>query len=221
MGGNRIGMKHYLLAAKQKNSLLASLEKDLGGFAFPRSLPQGRVASALRFQLNRALVKHDNNSRELIHPLIGIKPLLALWVLAAALVGSSAATISPLPDKVSPAVSDRQDFQTPDRVRLTGWVGLRIDANEANRLVKLDPARLLEGYRKRPGRQSWDGEHVGKWLHAATLAWVNTGDPALRASMSTLGWDVVGSGAHDFAAFLDVDLSKLADVARMAGVKAD
>jgi tripartite-type tricarboxylate transporter receptor subunit TctC len=46
-------------------------------------------------------------------------------------------------------------------------------------------------------------------------------DPALRASMSTLGWDVVGSGAHDFAAFLDVDLSKLADVARMAGVKAD
>jgi hypothetical protein len=191
LGGNRIGMKHYLLAAKQKNSLLASLEKDLGGFAFPRSLPQGRVASALRFQLNRALVKHDNNSRELIHPLIGIKPLLALWVLAAALVGSSAATISPLPDKVSPAVSDRQDFQTPDRVRLTGWVGLRIDANEANRLVKLDPARLLEGYRKRPGRQSWDGEHVGKWLHAATLAWVNTGDPALRSKLDYVAAELI------------------------------
>jgi DUF1680 family protein len=43
--------------------------------------------------------------------------------------------------------------------------------------------RLLEGYRHRPGRQSWDGEHVGKWLHAATLAWVNTGDPALRAKL--------------------------------------
>ena len=55
---------------------------------------------------------------------------------------------------------------------------MRIEANEANRLVKLDPARLLEGYRKRPGRQSWDGEHVGKWLHAATLAWVYT--PATR-----------------------------------------
>ena len=51
------------------------------------------------------------------------------------------------------------------------------------RLAKLDPARLLEGYRKRPGRQTWDGEHVGKWLHAATLAWANTGDPALREKL--------------------------------------
>ena len=38
-------------------------------------------------------------------------------------------------------------------------------------------------YRKRPGRQTWDGEHVGKWLHAATLAWVNTGDPELRKKL--------------------------------------
>ena len=46
--------------------------------------------------------------------------------------------------------------------------------------MKIDTDRLLEGYRKRPGRQAWDGEHIGKWLHAATLAWVNTGDEALR-----------------------------------------
>ena len=68
----------------------------------------------------------------------------------------------------------------PDRLQLSGWIGERMRANEANRLVKLDTTRLLEGFRKRPGRQSWDGEHVGKWLHAATLAWVNSGDPALR-----------------------------------------
>ena len=90
---------------------------------------------------------------------------------------------TPEPDAVACAVTDRQDFQVPDRVRLTGWAGLRLQANEMNRLVKLDPARLLEGYRKRPGRQSWDGEHVGKWLHAATLAWVYTGDPALRRKL--------------------------------------
>jgi hypothetical protein len=128
-------------------------------------------------------VKHSVSSSEFILPLIGIKPLLAAWLSAAALMVSPAASISPLPDKVTPVVLDRQDFQIPDRVRLTGWVGMRIDANEANRLVKLDPARLLEGYRKRPGRQSWDGEHVGKWLHAATLAWVYTGDPALRQKL--------------------------------------
>ena len=87
------------------------------------------------------------------------------------------------PEKVVPAVADRQDWQSPAQVHLSGWIGQRIEANEVNRLVKLDPARLLEGYRKRPGRQAWDGEHVGKWLHAATLAWVYTGDPALRTKL--------------------------------------
>src|SRR5437762_2260017 len=86
-------------------------------------------------------------------------------------------------DKVQPVIADRQDMRSPADMHLTGWIGSRIEANESNRLVKLDPARLLEGYRKRPGRQSWDGEHVGKWLHAATLAWVNTGDPALRQAL--------------------------------------
>jgi DUF1680 family protein len=98
-------------------------------------------------------------------------------------VVAQASAITPVPEKVAPAVADRQDFQVPDRVHLDGWIGTRITANESNRLAKLDPARLLEGYHHRPGRQSWDGEHVGKWLHAATLAWVNTGDPALREKL--------------------------------------
>jgi uncharacterized protein len=136
-------------------------------------------------------VKHSDNSRKLIHRLSGIKPLLAVWVSAAALMVSPAATISPLADKITPVVPDRQDFQIPDRLHLTGWVGMRIEANEANRLVKLDPARLLEGYRKRPGRQSWEGEHVGKWLHAATLAWVYTGDPALCEKLDYVAAELI------------------------------
>ncbi|MDP3849267.1 MAG: glycoside hydrolase family 127 protein [Luteolibacter sp.] len=91
--------------------------------------------------------------------------------------------MEPLPFVIPSAVRDAQDFQAPDRVHLDGWIGLRIAGNEANRLVKIEPDRLLEGYRKRPGRQTWDGEHVGKWLHAATLAWANTRDPALRAKL--------------------------------------
>jgi tripartite-type tricarboxylate transporter receptor subunit TctC len=46
-------------------------------------------------------------------------------------------------------------------------------------------------------------------------------DPAMRASVAALGWDVAGTSARDFAAFLEVELVKLADVAREAGVKAD
>ncbi|MEO8613858.1 MAG: beta-L-arabinofuranosidase domain-containing protein [Luteolibacter sp.] len=93
------------------------------------------------------------------------------------------AAITPLPEKSPGLVADQQAFLVPDRVKLTGWLGTRIDANVNNRLVKIDTGRLLEGYRKRPGRQTWDGEHVGKWLHAATLAWVYNGDPALRAKL--------------------------------------
>lgn len=69
------------------------------------------------------------------------------------------AAITPVPEKIACAVADRQDFAPPDRLKLEGWVGSRIEANEANRLVKIDTARLLEGYRKCPGRQSWDGDH--------------------------------------------------------------
>ena len=112
---------------------------------------------------------------------IGTRMLVS--ALAFVIVNSHATPITPLPEKVPGTVADQQDFQIPDRVQLTGWLGTRIAANETNRLAKLDVNRLLEGYRQRPGRQSWDGEHVGKWLHAATLAWVNTGDPALRAKL--------------------------------------
>ena len=95
----------------------------------------------------------------------------------------------------------------PDRLRLTGWIGLRMQANEAGRLVKLDPARLLEGFRKRPGRQSWDGEHVGKWLHAATLAWVNTGDPALREKLDYIAAELIKCQLADgyLGTYLDKD----------------
>src|SRR5439155_17893873 len=96
-----------------------------------------------------------------------------------------------VPEKAAPAIADKQDFQTPDAVRLAGWIGTRIAANEGNRLVKLDAARLLEGFRKRPGRQIWDGEHVGKWMHAATLAWANTGDPSLREKLDYVAAELV------------------------------
>jgi hypothetical protein len=108
-------------------------------------------------------------------------PPICLLVLIG--VTSLSGTVVPFPDKVACTVPDRQAFQQPDQVHVASWLGTRIAANEVNRLAKIDPARLLEGYRQRPGRQSWDGEHVGKWLHAATLAWVYSGDAALRQKL--------------------------------------
>ena len=104
-------------------------------------------------------------------------------LMALSLNAGTAGALTPLPEKISGAVPDRQAFQTPDAVQLDGWLGSRIRASESNRLAQIDTDRLLEGYRHRPGRQAWDGEHVGKWLHAATLAWVYAGDPAPRARL--------------------------------------
>ena len=109
----------------------------------------------------------------------------------AAVITPLASAVTPVPEKVSCAITDRQDFQPPDHLHLTGWLGSRIDANEKNRLVKMDPARLLVCYRNRPYWQSYDGEHVGKWLHAATLAWVNTGDPELRQKLDFTATELV------------------------------
>lgn len=104
-------------------------------------------------------------------------------LLVATVATAVAEPMTAVPEKISGVVKDRQDFQIPDRVHQTGWEGLRSTASITNRLVKVDLDRSLEGFRHRPGRQAWDGEHVGKWLHAATLEWVNSGDPVLRAKL--------------------------------------
>lgn len=86
-------------------------------------------------------------------------------------------------ESVPCAVPDKQIAPAPDATHLNGFLGVRLEANAFNRLAKIDEDRLLEGFRKRPGRQAWDGEHVGKWLHAATLAWVYTQDGKLREKL--------------------------------------
>jgi uncharacterized protein len=120
---------------------------------------------------------------------------------------AASAAITPLPDAVTPVIADKQDAQVPDRVHLTGWVGARMAVSESNRLAVVDVDRLLEGYRKRPGRQSYDGEHIGKWLHAATLAWVNTGDPALRQRLDFVAAELVKCQLPDgyLGTYLDKD----------------
>lgn len=103
--------------------------------------------------------------------------LLSLGLLAA--LGLPAAPVV-VPETIPAVVADKQSWQSPHNAHLDGLLGGRLDANAFNRLLNIDEPRLLEGFRKRPGRQAWDGEHVGKWLHAATLAWDYTQDAKLR-----------------------------------------
>jgi len=113
-----------------------------------------------------------------------VKKYLSTILISKTLSLSAFSAITPLPYVVPAVVDDRQEAQVPDRVRLSGMLGARIEANTYTRLLEtVDVDRLLEGYRKRPGRQTWDGEHIGKWIHAASLAWANSGDAKLRAKI--------------------------------------
>jgi DUF1680 family protein len=90
---------------------------------------------------------------------------------------------NPIKDKIPPAIQDRFETLQPSQIRLTGYLGQRVTNNESNRLLHVDLEPLLAGYKNRPGSHPWIGEHIGKWLHAATLAWVYTGDKALKTKL--------------------------------------
>ena len=66
-----------------------------------------------------------------------------------------------------------------------GWIADRMNLNVEKRLLQLDLDMILEPFVNRPGKQWWVGEHVGKYLHAATYAWQFTGNDRLKARMDS------------------------------------
>jgi DUF1680 family protein len=113
-------------------------------------------------------------------PLIRFPALVA--VVATVVI---AAPVEPVPDKVEAKLPDVMAPIEPSAVHVDGWLGHRIDLNVSQRLLAVDLRPLLAGFQHRPGDHPWIGEHLGKWLHAATLAWAYTGDPALRAKLDS------------------------------------
>ena len=66
-----------------------------------------------------------------------------------------------------------------------GWIADRMNLNVEKRLLQLDLDMILEPFVNRPGKQWWVGEHVGKYLHAATYAWQFTGNDRLKARIDS------------------------------------
>ena len=118
---------------------------------------------------------------------------VSLFVLAAgtALARTPAPAHQPGSLLVPPKRPDAVELPQPDEVHLEGWLGHRVVSSEKNRLMAVNEDTLLAGIRHRPGEQAWNGEHVGKWLHAATLAWVNTCDPALKQQLDHMAAELI------------------------------
>ncbi len=111
--------------------------------------------------------------------------------------GGADAIPEPVPIVVEAGLADAASVLSPSQIHIGGWLGARIDANARNRLLAVDTEPLLAGYRKRPGSHPWIGEHVGKWLHAATLAWAYTGDPHLKAKLDRVAADLIACQEPD------------------------
>ncbi len=116
-----------------------------------------------------------------------------LYLLTALAIAArpDAGEIEPLPPKAPARVADALEMLSPAAVHIDGWIGKRIDANVQQRLLPIDTEPLLAGFRHKPGNHPWIGEHVGKWMHAATLAWAYTGDPQLRKKLDQVAAELV------------------------------
>ncbi len=90
---------------------------------------------------------------------------------------------------MKPAVQTQVEiaFESADLsgTQYDGWIADRMGINVEKRLLTLDLDMILEAFVNRPGKQWWAGEHVGKFLHAATYAWQFTGDDRLKARMDS------------------------------------
>ena len=52
--------------------------------------------------------------------------------------------------------------------------------NREKRLLQIDLESILTPYKHRPGIQEWTGEHLGKFLYAASLEYQNTRSPEIK-----------------------------------------
>jgi DUF1680 family protein len=122
---------------------------------------------------------------------------LLTTLLLVPLAALHAASVEPPHYKVAARLPDVGEILSPSAVDIEGWLGARVEANEAKRLLVVDTEPLLAGFRKKPGSHPWIGEHVGKWMHAATLAWANTGDSALRGKLDRVAGELIATQEPD------------------------
>jgi len=67
-----------------------------------------------------------------------------------------------------------------------GLLGYRLQVNLEKRLLQIDSAILLSGFKKRPGTQTWIGEHVGKFLFSASKMYAYSHDPRIKHLMDDM-----------------------------------
>src|SRR5215203_2331019 len=66
-----------------------------------------------------------------------------------------------------------------------------MNVNHEKRLLQIDSTVLLSGFKKRPGSQTWIGEHVGKFLFSASNVYKFSTDGRIKQSMDGMVKDYI------------------------------
>jgi DUF1680 family protein len=120
-----------------------------------------------------------------------------------ALLGSTVVSgDAPRSIAVRPVVADRAAIAyvpVPyESQEIDGVLGDRMSVNlQARLLAAVDLDVLLKGYRQRPGQQSWAGEHIGKFIDAATNVWAYSGDAQLKTKLDTAVRELIATQLPD------------------------
>jgi DUF1680 family protein len=126
-----------------------------------------------------------------------LSTIVTSLMLAAPVNSWGKASSIPVPAIVDPIVSDKTSPVTPATVEVSGLLGERIRAHTFARLVNIDENVLLDGFQSRPGSHPWIGEHVGKWLHAASLLWLLSQDGVLREKITRVAKGLIATQGED------------------------
>ena len=99
--------------------------------------------------------------------------------------------------KVRDAIQDRFIPAPYETQKISGLLGERMRINLEKRLLAIEEAQVLAGFRQRPGVQDWIGEHAGKYLDAAANTWRFTHDPRLREQMDRIALALIACQKED------------------------
>src|ERR1051326_8628064 len=80
---------------------------------------------------------------------------------------------------------------------IEGLLGYRMNVNLEKRLLQIDSAILLSGFRKRPGEQTWIGEHVGKFLFSASNTYKYSNDARIKQLLDAMAKEFIACQLPD------------------------
>ncbi len=86
-------------------------------------------------------------------------------------------------DEISESVSTAVYPLELQRVKISGYLGRRIDQCIANSIKARDEQSLIEPFRHRNETRMWQSEFWGKWLLGAAKAYEYTGDAVLKKKL--------------------------------------